>query len=104
MGPINSARDPLTDHFPAKMRFSTCKKKKKKRETQTQTQMRLVSSVPKRHLSVSLVRGKSGVLWVCVFLARSHALFMGPASTYLINFSLKLDLKVLLTHLKIILL
>ena len=102
---MNSARDPLIDHFPAKMRFSTCKKKKKKkRETQTQTQMRLVSSVPKRHLSVSLVRGKSGVLWVYVFLARSHALFMGPASTYLINFSLKLDLKVLLTHLKIILL
>ena len=101
---MNSARDPLTDHFPAKMRFSTCKIKKKKRETQTQTQMRLVSSVPKRHLSVSLVRGKSGVLWVYVFLARSHALFMGSVSTYLINFSLKLDLKVLLTHLKIILL
>ena len=101
---MNSARDPLIDHFPAKMRFSTCKKKKKKKKRETQTQTRLVSSVPKRHLSVSLVRGKSGVLWVYVFLARSHALFMGPASTYLINFSLKLDLKVLLTHLKIILL
>ena len=32
-------------------------------------------------LSVSFHSGKSGVLRVCVFLARSYALFIGPVST-----------------------
>ena len=32
MGPVNNARDPLIDHFPAETRFSTCKKKKRKKK------------------------------------------------------------------------